>query len=95
MYIYSSAPTKKIVAEFEIGNIIEDKPEHLWNDLKEVSGVDEREFFEYFRDRNIGFAIEIERLNIFEDPVDPKGIIHDFIPPQSFCYLDPLMPILL
>ena len=88
-FIYSTSPTKKIVGEFDIGNIIEDTPIRLWTELQEVSGINEKEFFDYFRDINKGFAIGIEKLNIFDEPIEPNELISDFSPPQSFCYVNP------
>lgn len=88
-FIYSTSPTKKIVGEFDIGNIIEDSPIRLWTELQEVSGINEKEFFDYFKDINKGFAIGIEKLNIFDEPIEPNELISDFSPPQSFCYVDP------
>ena len=87
-FIYSTAPTKKIIGEFDIGNIIEDNPIRLWTELQEVSGINEKEFFDYFRGINKGFAIGIEKLNIFDEPIEPNELIGDFSPPQSFCYIN-------
>ena len=89
VYIYSSSPVKKIVGAFVIENIIEDHPEVLWEKFKEFSGInDEMEFFSYFGSNKKGFAIEIRDLKIFESPADPRILNPDFIPPQSFCYMD-------
>ncbi len=88
VYIYSTSPVKKIVGAFRIGNIIEDHPEHLWEQLKEFSGLNDIEFFSYFSGNERGFAIEIEDLEEFKNPVDPRDSIPGFVPPQSFCYMD-------
>ncbi len=93
VYIYSSSPEKQIVGSFEIGDIIEDHPHNLWERFKDQSGIEETEFFRYFGGRDKGFAIEIEKLNRFEHPIDPKELIPGFVPPQSFCYMD--VPLLL
>jgi predicted transcriptional regulator len=90
VYIYSSSPVKKIVGIFRIGTIIEDRPLSLWNQLKGYSGMEEDEFFDYFENRKIGFAIEIKDFKRFEDPLDPKDLIPRFVPPQSFCYIKEL-----
>ena len=92
-FIYSTSPTKKIVGEFDIGNIVEDSPIRLWTELQEVSGINEKEFFDYFRGINKGFAIGIEKLNIFDEPIEPNELISDFSPPQSFCYVNPRLSI--
>jgi|WetSurSiteA1Bulk_404760.scaffolds.fasta_scaffold07368_2 predicted transcriptional regulator len=87
VYVYATSPVKKIVGTFRIGDIIEDQPMILWSQLNEVSGLDEFEFFNYFKNNKIGFAIEIRDVKRFEAPLDPSEVIPDFVPPQSFCYM--------
>ena len=62
VYIYATAPVKKLVGFFKIGDIIEDHPVCLWDQLGDVSGLNEREFFSYFADNDRGFAIEIQSV---------------------------------
>ncbi len=87
VYIYATTPIKKIVGIFKINNIIEDKPSTLWHRLKDHAGISEDEFFYYFKNRIVGFALEIVDVEKFETPVDPKIIYPNFVPPQSFCYV--------
>jgi len=87
-YIYSTSPIKKIVGAFMINNIIEDSPCALWSQLKDGAGIAEEEFFDYFKNKEIGFALEIADVEKFETPMDPKIIFPDFVPPQSFCYIE-------
>jgi type I restriction enzyme, S subunit len=88
VYVYATSPVKKIVGEFRIGDIIEDQPIALWDRLNEVSGMDKTEFFDYFKNDETGFAIEIKEVKKFEDPLDPCDVIPGFKPPQSFCYVN-------
>ena len=88
VYIYATSPVKKIVGFFKVGNILEDHPVCLWDQLKEFSGLDEKEFFNYFGDNKSGFAIEIQSVTEFLNPLEPRDIIPSFVPPQSFCYFD-------
>ena len=46
------------------------------------------EFFSYFGVRERGFAIKIEDVDQFQEPIDPKDLIVRFVPPQSFYYVD-------
>jgi type I restriction enzyme S subunit len=86
--IYASSPVKKFVASFKVGNVIKDEPRSLWRRCNGDSGLMENEFFDYFRNQNAGFAIKIEGLNKFNNPMEPKEIIEDFVAPQSFQYYD-------
>ncbi len=88
VYIYSSSPVKRIVGAFKVGDIIEDRPSSLWEQLSEFSGLNEQEFFKYFENSAKGFAIEMRNVERFDNPVDPTEVIPNFRPPQSFCYIN-------
>jgi len=88
IFIYSSSPEKKIVARFRIGEIKEGRPDSLWEEFRDTSGLSEQEFFEYFSGKENGYAIGIEDLEEFAEPKDPYEMFDKFVPPQSFCYVD-------
>ncbi len=87
IFVYSSSPIKKIIGKFKIGKIIEDSPEELWRQLKDYSGLSKEDFFQYFKEKQIGFAIEIVDFVLFDEPIDPKKLDPDFVPPQSYLYI--------
>jgi len=86
--IYASSPVKKVVAEFDVADIIVDSPEFLWERCKEHSGIDRESFMKYFSDRQKGFSIVIKNLIIYKQPIDPYKKLKNFRPPQSYMYLD-------
>jgi type I restriction enzyme S subunit len=88
IFIYSSAPVKKIVALFEISTILEDHPVVLWDRVRDHAGIEDAEFFSYFAGRSRGYAIGISNLREFSEPLDPYKTIPGFVPPQSYCYMD-------
>ncbi len=88
VYIYSTSPVKKIIGFFRFDKIVEDHPKNLWKEFKELSGIDEHEFFSYFEERDNGFAIEITQLEIFKTPMEPEILIPNFVAPQSFRYIE-------
>ena len=90
IFIYSSAPVKRIVALFEISRIIEDHPSALWDQTRDHAGINDAEFFSYFAGRSRGYAIGIENLKEFDTPIDPREEIPGFVPPQSYCYVEGL-----
>lgn len=87
VFIYSSSPVKKIVASFEIARIIADSPQKLWDKCQKYGGIPQNDFFEYYKNSDIGYAIEITNLETFSEPFDPYKLKKDFRPPQSYCYL--------
>jgi type I restriction enzyme S subunit len=88
VYIYSSSPVSKIVAAFEIEKILKDTPEKLWTLCQKYAGISKRDFFDYFKNSNAAYAIEMENVEVFKKPIDPFNEFTNFKPPQSFYYFD-------
>jgi len=89
VYMYATSPVKKIVGKFTVGDVIEDEPRRLWERFRAYSGVDEKEFFEYFKQARVGYAIQIKDLKAFP-PIEPRSILPKFRPPQSYAYTNTL-----
>ena len=58
--VYASSPVQKVIGEFEIGKIFNNDLETLWDLTKEHSGITEDFFYDYFSDREKGFAIQVK-----------------------------------
>lgn len=71
-----------------IGDILEDHPIDLWENVKDYAGIDSEVFFSYFKGKSKAFAIEIQDLHEFDEPIDPWTRMRGFVPPQSYCYLN-------
>jgi len=84
--VYASSPVQKVIGEFEIGKIFNNNLETLWELTKEHSGITEDFFYEYFSEREKGFAIQVKNKKIYKVP---KCLKSDFNlhPPQSFAYV--------
>ena len=85
--IYRSGDLKKIVAEFTIGGIIEGTPEQVWEQTKEFGGIDKKDYFRYFANRDIAYAYQICNLVIYPEaiPLSSLGIEKA---PVSFMYIE-------
>jgi len=84
--IYETTPIKKVVAEAEIVEVLMMKPEELWNETKEQSGITKSFFDSYFENRETAFAYRIGKVKVYEEPKSLK----DFglkCAPQSFAYV--------
>ncbi len=86
VYIYSSSPVSKIIAVFEIERILKDSPKEIWKQCQKYAGISKKDFFAYFKNSEVAFAIEIGGVDSFHEPIDPF-IIENFKPPQSFYYV--------
>ncbi len=84
--VYASSPRQMVIGEFEIECILTDSPERLWEQTKGKAGIEADYFFEYFSEREKGFAIMVKNPRLYEKPMCIKK---DFrkSPPQSFLYL--------
>lgn len=87
VFIYTTAPVKMITASFKIGGIEKASPEVLWERFGHVAGISEEEFFRYYRNTAVGYAIKIEDLQNLNEPIDPYAAYPSFTPPQSFQYI--------
>ena len=83
--VYATKPYGKVVGEFEIETILEENIDKLWSDTKHLSGISEEFFYEYFKDRDSGFAIQIKKYNKHLELSEFDSTIK--APPQSFCYI--------
>lgn len=87
VYIYSSSPVCKIIASFRIEQILEDSPEKIWKLCQKYAGISKKDFFAYFTNSDVAFAIKICDVDGFQEPINPYNINKDFKPPQSFYYV--------
>ena len=87
VFIYSSSPEKMLVGYFTVKDVQKKPIQDLWEEYSHVGGIDEEDFFKYFKNKMFGFAIEIDELKRFSEPVDPYNLFKSFTPPQSYQYL--------
>jgi len=85
--VYASSPVQKVIGEFSIEGIVEGDLQSLWRKTKKHAGISEESFYSYFSEKEIGFAIRIDKVKKYDKEL---SLIHDFkmTPPQSFVYLD-------
>ncbi|SHM95725.1 Predicted transcriptional regulator, contains an HTH and PUA-like domains [Anaerosporobacter mobilis DSM 15930] len=86
--IYASMPIGKIIGEFTVGEIINKSPDEVWSETKEYSGISLEFFNEYFQGRDKAYAIQIKEFYRYEKPIDPYEKSSNFVPPQSFKYIE-------
>lgn len=84
--VYASSPVQKVIGEFEIGKILEKDIDTLWELTKDHAGITEDFFYQYFAEKEVGFAIQIKNKKRYKEP---KSLKEDFDlnPPQSFAYV--------
>lgn len=87
--LYSSSPIQKIVGVVEVEEVVIASPTALWRICTERGGgVTRKELMSYFSGKSRGVAVLLGKAFKSMQDVEPKEIIKDFVPPQSFRYLD-------
>ena len=84
--IYETSPIKKIVAEVELLEILENTPSIIWQSTKNYSGVDKVFFDKYFKNRKNAYAYKLGSIKKY----DTAKKLSDFglkVAPQSFVYI--------
>jgi predicted transcriptional regulator len=90
MVLYSSAPVQRLVGAAYVETVNEENPEGLWAlSQSHGGGVTHEELFEYFAGKRTAYGIMIKSAEAAERQIDPKEVFTDFVPPQSFLYLQP------
>jgi predicted transcriptional regulator len=84
--IYASAPISKVVGEFEIKSIHKKALNELWAETNEFSGISKDYFFDYFKGKSEGYALEVKKVKRYKKQLCIKEEFGLF-PPQSFTYL--------
>ena len=84
--VYASSPVQRVIGEFDIEIILSDSPKILWEKTKEDSGISKEFFFDYFSERDIGFAIKVKKTRLFKNSRCLRSS-YNRTPPQSFCYV--------
>jgi predicted transcriptional regulator len=83
--VYASSPVQQVIGEFQIENIHNHDLDTLWEMTQEHSGISKDFYYQYFADKEMGFAIEVKKPRKYRTP---KCLREDFnlLPPQSFAY---------
>ena len=86
IYVYSTAPSMKVVASVHIEGHLSDSPTALWEKTKAAAGISRAKFRDYFRGCKTAYAYKLGKVEVFESPKN----LYDFgvaVAPQSFVYI--------
>ncbi len=87
--LYSSSPIQKIVGIVEVEEAIFSPPSALWKICTEKGGgLTRKELRSYFSGKSNGVAVMLGKVFSPAKQIEPRDVISNFIPPQSFRYLD-------
>ncbi len=86
MYLYATAPVKKIVGEVEILEKYSMKKENLWEETREESGISEEFFNEYLKNQRRACAYKLGKPVRYEVPMELIRMGINYVP-QSYVYV--------
>lgn len=92
VYIYVSSPVMELRGGFRVGHIWSGSPDDIWSTVSKLAGVSREVFDDYYKGKNVAFALEILKVWEFTNPVSLETLRNrfpDFVVPQSFRYLKP------
>lgn len=84
--VYASSPLSAVIGEFDIEKIISEDLDALWLMTRSHSGISKHFFYDYFSDKQTGYAIKVSRPTLYKDYL-PLYESYGVRPPQSFMYL--------
>lgn len=84
--VYATAPVRRIIGLFEVGDIVEGSPRSLWKQFSEESGVDPGDYDNYFAGSRKAFAIAVKDPVLLKHPVRLDDLRRGLSAPQSFVY---------
>lgn len=91
-FIYSTKPISKIVGYFTLLKILKNKPPIIWEICKTSAGISKDDFYKYFFNAENAYAFEIDSVFRFKVPLSLNEIFCISKAPQSFIYVDKLIP---
>jgi predicted transcriptional regulator len=88
LLIYATAPTKRIMAVAEVGQVVRASKSRLWDVAGRQGGITRRVLFDYLAGKQKAVCVELTGVSGFGDGIEPHTIFGDeFRAPQSFRYL--------
>ena len=89
VYVYSSAPVKRIIGFFSVEKIDKDAPQKLWERFEKVGGIQQEDFMSYFSGLEEGYAIVVKDVELLENNLTVAEVFgRNYTVPQNYRYID-------
>lgn len=86
IYIYATAPVKKIIGEVKVKNKLGMDKEALWKQTQPGAGISKEFFDAYFQKQNYACAYEIGEAMRYNVPISLESLGINYVP-QSYIYV--------
>lgn len=78
---------KKVVGEIIIDRIISSAPKALWESYRNNLGISEKEYFKYYKNSKVAYAIKIKKVIKYKKELELKDFGIEKAP-QSYQYIN-------
>lgn len=85
-FVYESSPVSRLVGWVNVSGIVKDNPILLYERTAWGAGLSQESFLRYFKGKNTGSALILEKTHQFVQPMG-LSVIRLLRPPQNFCYM--------
>lgn len=87
MVFYATFPIKKIVGYAKIKQILVDVKDSIWEKTQKYAGISKLCYNEYFKNKHIAVAYELENIVFFTKQYSLNDLALDIKAPQSYIYI--------
>ena len=84
--VYASSPVQKVIGEFTIADILNDKVDIIWEETSEFSGISHDFYMSYFANKEKAYAIKIGAIKRYNKARQLSDYDIRYAP-QSFAYI--------
>jgi predicted transcriptional regulator len=82
-----------LVGTFDVGKVVDAEPKILWDQVKDIAGINRKQFDDYYTGATKAYGIFVQEVRQLPKPVwlgSLRGIFDSFHPPQSYRYVTPV-----
>lgn len=87
IYIYATSPIKKIIGQVTVESVITSSLDTMWESTKSFSGINKKDFYDYFVGKDIAHAYKLVDVEKYSNPKNLNEFGIDRAP-QSFVYVN-------
>lgn len=84
--IYATAPTKQVIGEASLIDIIEGDVDYVWQETRGFGGILKKDYQSYYKKREVAVAYRLGDVTVYDEPKKLTDLGLNYVP-QSFAYL--------
>ena len=93
VFVYSTYPDARIIGFFEAKTVESLPIVDLWERVRACAGIKKEDFFDYYAEKEEGYAIFFHEFIQLDCPVTLETLRErnpGFVPPQNYYYINPI-----